>query len=487
MALIGSGFAETLDCEVLVVGSGPGGATTAALLAEAGRSVILCEEGSNLPVESAPSYSLEEMNQKYRNGGLTPAFGKTNVTYIEGRCVGGASEINAALYHRPIAETLKEWQLKYQIDHFGARELEPYFSEIEQEMVAFRPDGLGPASDRLRSGADKLGWKANEIARFWKYSKNKDGTWSGRRQSMTETLIPRALRAGCQLLADTRVLKLEVEEGTAKYAVAEQTVGGQKRRIQIRFKHVFSCAGAVHSPAMLRRSGLTHNIGDTLQLHPMVRVAARFRDPVNDPSFGVPVLQVEEFKPHLTLGCSHSSLPHLALWLAGDVPNKKKMLDEWQYMTVFYAAVTGSGRGKIRNLPGFAAPLVSYPINDKDMALLGEGLYRLGQLVFSAGAVELVNPIEGGPSITSPRELERIRTGLPYGKVNITTIHLFSSCPMGADPRQCATDSYGKVHSATNVYINDASLLPSSPGVNPQGTILAIARRNVRRFLEQNR
>ena len=96
--------AKKIEAEVLVVGSGPGGAMAATLLAEAGFDVLLLEEGKNLSLNSAPAYSFEEMRQKYRGGGLTTTLGKSTVTYVEGRCVGGGSEINLGLYHRPRAD-----------------------------------------------------------------------------------------------------------------------------------------------------------------------------------------------------------------------------------------------------------------------------------------------------------------------------------------------------------------------------------------------
>ena len=149
--------------QVLVVGSGPGGATTAALLAEAGHSVLVVEEGPDLRVDSAPNYSAQEMSQKYRNHGLNTTFGKTGVTYIEGRCVGGASEINAALYHRPHAETLDAWRRDFRIDNFGMQALERYFVEVEEELsVSSRADGMAPNSRKLVDGADNCaeGWRA---------------------------------------------------------------------------------------------------------------------------------------------------------------------------------------------------------------------------------------------------------------------------------------------------------------------------------------
>jgi choline dehydrogenase-like flavoprotein len=64
------------------------------------------------------------------------------------------------------------------------------------------------------------------------------------------------------------------------------------------------------------------------------------------------------------------------------------------------------------------------------------------------------------------------------------TVHLCSTVPMGGDPRRSATDSHGRVRGTTNVFVNDASLLPDAPGVNPQGSVMTVAIRNARRFLD---
>lgn len=109
---------ETLPCDVLVIGSGPGGSITACLLAEAGKDVLLLEEGPLLDVDFPPSFSPEEMRQKYRNGGMTIALGKTRVAYVEGRCVGGGSEINAGLYHRLPDDIQTQWQKSHRIADF---------------------------------------------------------------------------------------------------------------------------------------------------------------------------------------------------------------------------------------------------------------------------------------------------------------------------------------------------------------------------------
>ena len=116
-----------LRCEVAVIGSGPGGAITACLLAEAGRDVLLIEEGPFLALDSCPPFSRREMEQKYRNGGQTVAMGRTKVAYVEGRCVGGGSEINSGLYHRTPPEVLDVWRREFQVADLAEADLRPRF------------------------------------------------------------------------------------------------------------------------------------------------------------------------------------------------------------------------------------------------------------------------------------------------------------------------------------------------------------------------
>lgn len=466
------------DCEVLVIGSGPGGATTAALLAEAGRDVLMVEEGPDLRIDSAPSYSLAEMDQKYRNGGLNTTFGRTQITYLEGRCVGGASEINAALYHRPHEQTLEAWRREFDITDFDMQALSPWFREVERELhVNRRAEGLSPSSRKIVLGADRLGWKHTEIERFWKYEG--EGP-RGRRQSMSETMVPRARRAGARLLADTRITRLVLRGRRAVEALGSTAGQG---RVRIRFQRVVVAGGTVQSALLLRRSGLRRNVGQDLRLHPMIRIAARFDERVNDPSFGVPVQQVEEFKPDLTLGGSHSSQPHIALWLGRGLPDQRRLMEQWDRIAVFYVAVRGEGRGSVRALPLLGEPLVRYQLTDRDLGLLGQGLEHLGRLLFTAGARQLFSPVPGRPPLDHPDQLDTLRAVPPGGGVAVSTIHLFSTLPMGEDRDRCAVDSYGRLHGADNVRVHDASILPSSPGVNPQGTIMAIVRRNTAHML----
>lgn len=380
--------------------------------------------------------------------------------------------------HRPQDATLAQWRDEFSIREFGDGALGEHFDAVERECSASRwPGGPGPHAELLREGSRALGWRTAEIPRAWRYPAG-GSPFAGRRQSMSETLIPRARAAGAVVLAGARIAKLVLRGGRA--VEARGTRDGAPLRVA--FRACFVCAGAVQTPALLRRSGITAHVGNTLRLHPMVRVVARFAREMNDPSYGVPAEQVEEFKPRLTLGCSHSSVPHVALWLDGATEGRLARLREWRKHGVFYVAAVGSGVGRVRNLPGLGAPVVTMDVTDEDRRNLGDGIEKLGRLLFAAGALEVSNPVAGGAPFHVEADLDALRPGIPHGRAAVSTIHVFSSCPMGEDRSRCAVDSHGRVHDVPNLWVNDASILPRSPGVNPQETVLAVARRNAVAF-----
>ena len=489
-----------LRAEIVVIGSGPGGAITACLLAEAGRDVLLIEEGEHLPLNSCPPFSKDEMLQKYRNGGQTVALGKNKISYVEGRCVGGGSEINSGLYHRTPAEILERWHKEFQVEALSDKDLLPHFESCERDVAVSLLPGSAPlASLKLHDGATKLGWKSLEVPRWFRYDSGSrrreeveiqnesevhlltSAAAGGKRQSMTETFIPRFLKARGKLLPNTRALRLR-QNGAGWLVEARHKTTGP---IRIAADALFLCAGAIHTPALLRRSGITRHVGNSLQVHPTVKIVARFDEAVNAADLGVPVHQVKEFAPRLSFGCSISSPAYLALGLMDHPDAARQVAQAWPQEAIYYAMITSEGRGSVRTLPGFRDPLVRYALTTADRRNLAEGLGKLSQILFESGAKALYPSLARGPVLHCGNDLSKLPDVPPDGLANLMTIHLLSSCPMGEDKTKCATDSFGRVHGFKNLFVSDASLLCTAPGVNPQGSIMAIARRNALKFLDQ--
>ena len=468
-----------LDAEVLVVGSGAGGATTAALLAEAGFDVLVVEEGDWVEQGSVVPFSLEQMNRQYRSGGVTVALGLPSIAYTEGRCAGGGTEVNSGLYRRPPAELLERWADQYHIRDLDPDAMYAIADELEVALnVTPVPGRVSAASTKLHEGADALSWQNNESPRWMTYPPGGNAA-SGQRQSMTRTYLPRAHAAGARIVTGCRVNKLVLDGTTARHAAVTLADGGRGR---IGFRHVFVCGGAIHTPALLQRSGLRERIGDTLAVHPTVKLAARFPDVVNAPD-DVPVHQVKEFAPEISFGGSASHPGLVALALNDNWDEFGRAVNDWERISVYYAAITSQGKGRVKAIPGLRDPLVTYHLTARDKDLLRSGLARLALCMLAAGADEVYPSYRDAPLVRSEADIAALQSSFAASKATVMSVHLCSTVPLGEHPR-CAADSFGRVRGMRNVWVNDASLLPEAPGVNPQGSVMAFAIRNARHFID---
>jgi choline dehydrogenase-like flavoprotein len=470
---------RTLSTEVLVIGSGAGGAVTAATLARAGRAITVVEEGPWVDPDATEPFSLAEMVAKYRHGGSAAALGRPTIAYAEGCCVGGSTEINSGLYHRLPPELAEQWRRTYAIDAFAPEELDEYAARVERELaVSQLPGAPPPASAALERGATKLGWQSVEFARVFRYEPGGRAV----KQTMARTMLPSAMSAGAQVLDRCRVTRLLHEHGRVVGARAELTrADGTTERIVLQADHVFVCGGAIQTPALLQRSGIRKRIGNGLKLHATVKIAARFPFPVDHGD--VPMHRVTEFSPALTIGGSASRRGHVALALADPGASYADALADWENVAVYYAAIRSEGAGRVVALPGLRAPLVTYNLTEGDMSRLARSLVHLGEVLLAAGATELYPSVAGGVIAHTTADLAQWWDATTRNRTNLMTVHMTSTVRVGENRSLTGADSFGRVWDVANLRVNDASLLPDAPGVNPQGTIMAIAARNCDQFL----
>jgi hypothetical protein len=282
------------------------------------------------------------------------------------------------------------------------------------------------------------------------------------------------------LLANTRVQRLSRKRsGWEVHALHRGS-----RPILIRADKVFVCAGAIHTPALLQRSGIRKNIGRTLSLQPMVKLTAEFDEPVNFTGMGIAGEQVKEFSPEYSFGCAVSSRTHLAINLADETNGVELAVKRHRHLISYYIMSRGSLDGSVRALPGFADPLVRYNVSEKEFQNLGDGIKGLTRVLLAAGAQRVFTGLRDNPVIDSLQKTDRLPDCLSASASNIMTVHLMASCPMGEDQSRAAINSWGRVHGHAGLYVSDVSALCDSPGVNPQGTIMALARRNSEHFLK---
>jgi choline dehydrogenase-like flavoprotein len=486
-----------LDCDAVIVGSGAGGATMAAELAEAGIDVIMIEEGGYHPTESFTAESVRALRTLYRDGGGGMAVGRPSVLFAEGRCVGGSTVVNGGMSWRTPAPVLERWSTVEGVRGLGEQEMDRYFARAEsRHSVGLQdPETIGRDSELLKAGALAKGWNVVPNRRNQLHCAGTNncisGCPTGAKRSMLVTSVPRALALGARLFADCRVDGV-TREGRAVTGVTGHFVrpGGRRGpRLTVRATTVIVAGGAIQTPALLARSGLrsaSGQLGRNLSLHPNANVIAFFDSDVTGWQGVHQAFQIREFMAEGLVLTAQNLTPPM---LAAIVPRYGRELGE--VMADYNRIVTAgplaedTGTGRVRNVPGLGTQ-VFYQLADADAARLVRGVELTAQALFAAGARRILLPFDGAPEVRSPEQLRGLLARpVPRRSIQVYSIHLMGTARMSEDPRRGVTDSYGAFHGVPGLLVADASLFPGPIGINPMETVIALAMRNARRLIEQ--
>ncbi len=486
-----------IDCGVVIVGSGAGGATMAAELADAGVDVVIVEEGGYHPTESFTAEAGRAARTLYRDGGLGLARGKPPVLFSEGRCVGGSTVVNGGMSWRTPAQVLQRWASEEAVAGISEKDMEPFFAKVESRIsVGLQdPETIGKDMQLLKAGADALGWKIIPNLRNQLHCAGTNnctnGCPTGAKRSMLVTNIPRALRRGARLFADCRAERI-TRSGQTVTGIEARFVrpdGSQGPRLTVRSAVVVVAGGAVQTPALLTRSGLrspSGQLGRNLSLHPNAKVIALFDEEVTGWQGVHQAYQVREFMHDGILLTAVNIAPSL---IAATLPGYGRELGEfmagYNHMMTAGCLVEDTGCGRVRHIPGLGVQ-VSYQLTERDADRVVRGIQRSAELMFAAGARRVLLPFEGAPEVRDPAGLQDL-LARPVDKksIELFTVHLMGTARMSEDPRRGVVDSYGAFHGVPGLFVADASLFPGPIGVNPMETILALVTRNAQRLIEQ--
>jgi len=481
---------NAFNCNYLVVGTGAGGSVAGALLAESGRDVILLEEGGHYPVEDCSSNISDMTSRLYRNQGVFPFLGKPAIAFAEGCCTGGGTIINGGLLWRTPPWILDEWCSRYGLQGYEYGDLKKHFDTVEKDLhvVRHKPeDGENLDSMKVLKASENLGWKYVMVPRAVKNCENLNlcptGCPSGAKQSMLETYLPRAMERGARIFTRCRAVKIIHSGGKAKKLIARVT-GPKSRKIVIAFDHLVIAGGAVQTPHLIRRSGIHTMAGRTLQFHMNIKIIARFRDRLDAERGTMFTVQVQEFEREgLLIMASNMRAHYVAMTLShygNEVINDA--LNHYENLGIFVAMIRPKSIARVFSFWG-DQPVVSYVFHPEDLTKIKNALRKTACLLFEGGACELYLPVSGIGRISSLKELDRKLEEIGPERLEIITVHVMASCPMGTAAASSVVNPEGQLWEIKNILVTDASVLPSNIGESPQGTIMAFAHEILRRHM----
>ncbi len=442
-----------LACDVCVVGSGAGGGAAAAVLAAAGLDVVVLEAGRYFGPRDFDGSELEALGRLYLDGGAAATVDQ-GIAILGGACLGGGTVVNYTTSFRTPDEVREEWGGPFTTDAF-TRSLDAVWERLG---VNTEHNRVPAREEKLRAGLERLGWHVAAMPRdvrgcdqgrvcgYCPY-----GCRLGAKQSSDRTWLVDAEQGGARILAGTRAERIapgpRVEAGL----------------VTVRARAIVVACGAIHTPALLRRSGLGNRfVGSNLFLHP-VGGALGFFD--------------EEIRPwEGTMQALYSD--ELADLDAGYGVRYETTATHPGFVAAFLPWTGAEAhRELMRDLPR-AAPL-GVLLRDRDggrVRVRRDGTPAVHYRLSSYDARHLRSGIQGAVRILEEAGARRIVTS----GASLYSFHQLGTARMGGTSETSACDREGRLWDAPDVVVCDGSAFPSASGVNPMVTISALAHMNAR-------
>jgi choline dehydrogenase-like flavoprotein len=475
---------EGEECEVVIVGSGAGGAVAAATLAEAGVDVLVLEAGDHYNRDNYPVDRLEALQTLYRDAGLTICDGRPPIPVPVAKVVGGTTVINSATCFRAPDSILESWREKHGLS--WANDLDEDFAEAEEflRVTQLDPNRMGRNGQLAMEGAAALGLSGGPIHRnagnCVQCSSCPYGCSIDAKRGMHVSYLPRAVAAGARLRTGVEAQRVLVEDGRAVGVVCSfRDASGRNRSYTVRARRaVIAAGGSFGTPELLLRSGLGGGqVGRNLRIHPACWVGAHYDEEVRGWDGVMQSYYVDQWEEShgVLLEATFTPLAFGGAWLVGTgAEHQRAMLDFGRVGSIGVQLRDDSvGRIGLANDGGLRA---SYKLTDEDARKVIFGIARAAEVHFAAGATE-VYPNIPRAGVLRPGGIANFEaTRFKASELRLEAFHPMATARISVDPRRGVCTPDGAVYGTAGLYVADASLFPTAVGVNPMMTIIAFAK-----------
>jgi len=490
---------DKLSADVIIIGTGAGGGTSAEVLAQAGLKVLMIEEG---PLKSTRDFKMDE-SQAYADlyqesaGRVTKDGG---IGILQGRCVGGTTVVNWTSSFRTPSLTLDYWHKTFQLKGYSKDDMLPWFEQMEKRLNIF--PWLGGANENnsvLKDGCEKLNipWKAipRNVKGCWNLGYCGMGCPTNAKQSMLVTTIPDALEHGATLLYQARVERLLIKNnkvtGVECFALDKNKQKTAKKIIATAPYVILACGG-INGPALMLRSKAPdpeNRIGKRTFLHPTVFSFAQFEHDIS-PFYGAPQsIYSDHFQWNngakgplsykLEVPPLHPAMSSIMLMGHGEkqVADIAKLNNTHAMLALLRDGFDDESAGASVTLSDDGSPIVDYPMNDYLFDGIKRAYLTMAEIQFAAGAKRVRPAHQHGLWFNNYKAFKAGFKELEHEISNnlVGSAHVMGGLAMGEDKDLCLVDSDCKYHYLDNLWVFDGSVFPTSVGTNPQLSIYALA------------
>ncbi len=481
----------TLDVDAVIVGSGAGGGIAAYELAKAGKRVVVLEAGRYVPSEKLTEMHAVTLGTMYADHG-GQANSQGDITILQGACVGGSTVVNAALCFRTPDYYLKLWGEKYGLTNLTTEVLTPYFEKVEANLWVHPNEEFetSQGAEIIKEGLDALDLPQGIAKRNVKNCALTGFCFAGckpeRKQSMLVTYLPWAQAHGAEIYADTRVNLVLSENGVATGVQAEMIdpdSGVKKADVIVNAPIVVLAAGPIQTPILLMKSGLANSsgqVGKNFACHPTISLTAEFDFKVDDFHGATHSLYMDKFTlpedgGYLLLNALEQPVFAGSSQNPGTGEPYVTFMEKYRNRIRLITLIHDQNVGEVTYENGVKS--INYTVDDADFDAMKEGLKTNARILFAAGATQVMIPTALSTVLNSVDEVDAAIDSLKNEKSQYpyVSFHPQGTCRMGADPATTVVSPTGETHDVKNLYVVDASLLPTSIGYNPSETVYALS------------
>ncbi|MCB9556911.1 MAG: GMC family oxidoreductase [Deltaproteobacteria bacterium] len=468
-----------LSTEILVIGSGCGGATAAWDLAAAGRQVLVLEEGGDFTGSALTQRDGQMIDQLYmeRGGRATEDL---SISILQGRVLGGGGVINQCDVVGIKDELLDVWRSRFGLSDFSASKLAPHVARARRDLSANRIDAdqINRANALLQQGAKALGLRGEVLEHNRVGCEELGGCTLGcpanAKRNPRFVAIPGALKAGARFFIRGRATRID-DSNKALKRVQVRTLDAKGHRetgsFEIRARVVIVAANAIATAQLLLRSGIgNEHVGRHLTLQPQLPIVAEFDERI-DGFAGIPqsYAVIEHEFVHQTLGLwgfriegimATPGLVASLLPLVGQAG--KQIMSRYAHYaaSLLLAPDAPSGRVQLRDA---GRPLVRYQHQEDHKARIRQAIKLAARVYLAAGARTVFSATVPLLQFRKTSDLDQVdQLSLAPATASFVSAHQQGSVRFAPSAKLGGARPDGLVYGTRDIYVFDSSGFPTS-------------------------